>query len=41
MKKNNIKIMSVFGTRPEAIKMCPLVKVCENRDSGILNQSAS
>ena len=25
MKKNNIKIMSVFGTRPEAIKMAPLV----------------
>ena len=24
MKK--IKIMSVFGTRPEAIKMCPLIK---------------
>ena len=27
MKK--IKVMSVFGTRPEAIKMCPLVKVLE------------
>ena len=25
MKENNIKIMSVFGTRPEAIKMAPLV----------------
>ena len=24
-----IKIMSVFGTRPEAIKMCPLVKAIE------------
>ncbi len=24
-----IKIMSVFGTRPEAIKMCPLVKALE------------
>ena len=23
---NRIKVMSVFGTRPEAIKMCPLVK---------------
>ena len=23
--KNNVKIMSVFGTRPEAIKMAPLV----------------
>ena len=22
---NKIKVMSVFGTRPEAIKMCPLV----------------
>ena len=21
-----MKVMSVFGTRPEAIKMCPLVK---------------
>lgn len=28
MKK--IKIMSVFGTRPEAIKMCPLIKKCGN-----------
>ncbi|AJG97787.1 UDP-N-acetyl glucosamine 2-epimerase [Clostridium beijerinckii] len=28
MKK--IKVMSVFGTRPEAIKMAPLVKVLEN-----------
>lgn len=26
MKKQKIKVMSVFGTRPEAIKMCPLVK---------------
>ena len=25
-----IKIMSVFGTRPEAIKMAPLVKALEN-----------
>lgn len=23
---NKIKVMSIFGTRPEAIKMCPLVK---------------
>ena len=23
---NKLRIMSVFGTRPEAIKMCPLVK---------------
>ena len=25
MRKNKLKVMSVFGTRPEAIKMCPLV----------------
>ena len=25
----SIKVMSVFGTRPEAIKMCPLVKELE------------
>jgi len=25
------KVMLVFGTRPEAIKMCPLVKECKNR----------
>ena len=30
MKK--IKVMSVFGTRPEAIKMAPLVKALENDD---------
>ncbi len=30
MKK--IKVMSVFGTRPEAIKMAPLVKELEKRD---------
>lgn len=24
-----MKVMSVFGTRPEAIKMCPLVKKLE------------
>ena len=24
-----LKVMSVFGTRPEAIKMCPLVKKLE------------
>ena len=27
----NIKVMSVFGTRPEAIKMCPLVKEFQKR----------
>ena len=26
-----IKVMSIFGTRPEAIKMAPLVKELENR----------
>lgn len=26
------KIMTVFGTRPEAIKMCPLIKEMEKRD---------
>ncbi len=31
MKK--IKVFSVFGTRPEAIKMCPLVKELETRDN--------
>ena len=29
MKK---KVMVVFGTRPEAIKMCPLVKELKTRD---------
>ena len=29
MKKEKLKVMSVFGTRPEAIKMCPLVKELE------------
>ena len=27
-----IKVMSVFGTRPEAIKMAPLVKELEKRE---------
>lgn len=27
------KIMLVFGTRPEAIKMCPLVNELKTRDS--------
>ncbi|WWU64275.1 UDP-N-acetylglucosamine 2-epimerase (non-hydrolyzing) [Clostridium baratii] len=30
MKK--IKVLSIFGTRPEGIKMCPLVKALENDD---------
>ena len=29
---SKIKVMSVFGTRPEAIKMAPLVKELEKRD---------
>ena len=29
MDKKKLKVMSVFGTRPEAIKMCPLVKELE------------
>ena len=31
MEKKKIKVMSVFGTRPEAIKMCPLIKELEKR----------
>ena len=27
------KILTVFGTRPEAIKMCPLVKELEKRSN--------
>ena len=27
-----IRIMSVFGTRPEAIKMCPLVQELNRRE---------
>ena len=27
-----IKVLSIFGTRPEAIKMAPLVKELESRD---------
>jgi UDP-N-acetylglucosamine 2-epimerase (non-hydrolysing) len=30
---NKIKVMTVFGTRPEAIKMAPLVKELESRDN--------
>ena len=30
MKK--IKVLSIFGTRPEAIKMAPLVKELEKRE---------
>ena len=31
MKVKRIKVMSIFGTRPEAIKMAPLVKELERR----------
>ena len=31
---NKLRIMSVFGTRPEAIKMCPLVKELASRPDG-------
>lgn len=31
-KKDKIKVMTVFGTRPEAIKMAPLVKELEKRE---------
>lgn len=30
--KRTMKVMSVFGTRPEAIKMCPLVKKLEETE---------
>ena len=30
--KQSIKVMSIFGTRPEAIKMAPLVKELESRE---------
>ena len=30
---NRIKVMTVFGTRPEAVKMAPLVKALENCES--------
>lgn len=28
---NDLKVMCVFGTRPEAIKMCPLVNELKSR----------
>ena len=27
------KVMVVFGTRPEAIKMCPVIKALESRNN--------
>src|SRR5699024_8213400 len=32
---NRIKVMSIFGTRPEAIKMAPLVKQLEKQHDHI------
>ena len=32
MQMNKIKVMSIFGTRPEAIKMAPLVKELKKRE---------
>lgn len=29
---DKLRIMSVFGTRPEAIKMCPLVNELKKRE---------
>lgn len=39
---SKIKVLSIFGTRPEAIKMCPLVKVLEkdNRIESIVCATA-
>ena len=31
---NKLKVMSVFGTRPEAIKMAPLVKALQASEIG-------
>ena len=33
MKMDKIKVMTVFGTRPEAIKMCPLVNELKTREN--------
>lgn len=29
---NKLRVMSIFGTRPEAIKMAPLVKALEQNE---------
>lgn len=34
-KGNQLKVMTVFGTRPEAIKMAPLVKELEKNQDKI------
>lgn len=38
---NKIKVLSIFGTRPEAIKIAPLVKELEKRFSGSWNGKIS
>jgi UDP-N-acetylglucosamine 2-epimerase (non-hydrolysing) len=35
--ENRLKVMTVFGTRPEAIKMAPLVKELEKNDDKLLS----
>ena len=30
---SKIRVLTVFGTRPEAIKMCPLVKELKTREN--------
>jgi UDP-N-acetylglucosamine 2-epimerase (non-hydrolysing) len=35
LMKNQLKVMTVFGTRPEAIKMAPLVKELERNSDKI------
>ena len=33
MMDRKIRVLTIFGTRPEAIKMAPLVKELESRES--------
>ena len=35
------KVMLIFGTRPEAIKMCPLVKEFQKSDAYFWNSPGS
>ena len=37
--KNKIKIMTVFGTRPEAIKMAPLIKELEKESASFITKN--
>ena len=32
---NKIKVLTVFGTRPEAIKMAPLIKEMKSRENSV------